>query len=163
MDKDCTMPKHQYVPDPRIPNWANRILAHPFENTIAVLSIVFGAALIVAAFVLEVVPSKSMENLEPMSALLLAIINAGGGVVTLIGVHWRSDNVGLGWVIERSGLLVTGAGLGAYGMAVLYSYPGSWFSWGQPIVLAIACGLRVVALTITKRWTRLSKEALWNE
>lgn len=163
MDKDCTMPKHQYVPDPRLPNWANRLLAHPFENTIAVLSIMFGAALIVAAFVPELVPSKSMENLEPMSALFLAVINAVGGIVTLIGVHWRSDNIGLGWVIERSGLLVAGAGLGAYGISVIYSYPASWFSWGQPFGLALACGLRVAALTITKRWTRLSKEALRNE
>lgn len=157
------MPKHQYVPDPRIPGWANRILAHPFENTIAVLSIAFGIALIVDAFVPGIIPSKSMDELEPMSALLLAIINAVGGVVTLIGVHWRSDNIGLGWVIERSGLLVIGTGLVAHGMVVLYSYPGSWLSWGQPIVLALACGLRVAALTITKRWTRLSKEALRNE
>ena len=123
----------------------------------------FGVALIVAAFVPEVVPSKSMDKIEPLSALTLAIINAAGGVVTLIGVHWRSDNIGLGWVIERSGLLVTGAGMGAYGISVLYSYPASWFSWSQPFGLALACAVRVAALTITKRWTRLSKEALRNE
>ena len=157
------MPKHQYVPDPRLPDWMNRILAHPFENSIAFISIAFGAALIVAAITPEFTPSKSMDNIEPVSAVVMAIINLIGGVVTLIGVHWRSDNIGLGWVIERSGLLVAGTGLGVYGMTVAYSFPQSWFSWGQPLVLTLACGLRVVALTITKRWTRLSKEALRNE
>ena len=157
------MPKHQYVPDPRLPDWMNRILAHPFENSIAFISIAFGAALIVAAITPEFTPSKSMDNIEPVSAVVMAIINLIGGVVTLIGVHWRSDNIGLGWVIERSGLLVAGTGLGVYGMTVAYSFPQSWFSWGQPLVLTLACGLRVVALTITKRWTLLSKEALKNE
>lgn len=157
------MPKHQYVPDPRLRGWMNRILAHPFENSIAFLSIAFGAALIVAAINPEFTPSKSMDNIEPVSAVVMAIINLLGGVVTLIGVHWRSDNIGLGWVIERSGLLVAGTGLGVYGMTVAYSFPQSWFSWGQPIVFSLACALRVIALTITKRWTRLFKEALQNE
>lgn len=160
MDRDCTMSKHQYVPDPRIPSWVNRLLAHPFENIVAALSIAFGISLIIAAIIPGVVPSKSMGVL---SALILAILSVLGGIVTLIGVHWQSDNIGLGWVIERSGLFFIGSGLVADGIIAFYNYPGSWFSWGQPIVLALACGLRVVALTITKRWTRRSKEALRDE
>src|SRR5699024_8798791 len=145
MDKDRVMPKHQYVPDPRLQDWMNRILAHPFENSIAFISIAFGAALIVAAVYPEFTPSKSMDNIEPVSAVVMAIINVLGGEV------------------DRSGRRVAGTGLGVYGMTVAYSFPQSWFSWGQPFVLALACAVRVVALTITKRWTRLSREALRNE
>lgn len=152
------MPRHQYVPDPRIPGWLNRLLAHPFENAVAVVALFFGITLFIVAVSDEVVPSKALDNLSFGLSALMGVTAFFGAAGTLIGAHWWGENLGKGWIIERSGLAGLSSFYLVYGVSVVYSFPDSWFSWLQPIILGGACAVRVIALTLTKRWIRRAKE-----
>jgi hypothetical protein len=148
------MPTHVYHPSRTPANWLDRILVHPFDNGVAVLTTIFGVTMAAALVTYGFNPSTSMMRLPVWVATAVTFGCVAGGPLALLGLHWTGETVSKGWAIERLGWLLVVGGLGGYAIAVAWNFPGSLYSWLVPAILA-ACGLlRFVSLVLIERNTR---------
>lgn len=148
------MPTHVYIPRHTRLTWYDRVLVHPMDNAVAVLAAVFGFTMLVALARQGFNPSASMLRLPHLVAAVVAVCCAAGGVLSLLGLHWRGETVSRGWAIERAGWLCITGGLAAYGISVGWNFPGSLYSWLVPALLALGAFLRFISLILLERNTR---------
>lgn len=150
------MPTHVYQPSRTPPSWWDRLLVHPMDTTVAVMSLLFGVMVAFSLLVPEFVPSKSMDQMpSPVVALVSGFLIAGGAL-SLIGLNWWGDDVSHGWALERFGWLLVVGGFTTYSISVSWYYPGSVFAWGVPLVLALGGLLRFWSVVKIERATRLT-------
>ena len=148
------MPTHVYKPLNNPPSWWDRLLVHPMDTTVAVVSILFGAIISLSICIPGFVPSKSMEQMPLFIGVLLAAFLAAGGALTLIGLNWWGDVVSHGWALERFGWLVSAGGFVGYSISVAWRFPDSVFAWGVPLALGLGGLLRFWSIVMLERSTR---------
>lgn len=148
------MPTHVYQPTRNPPSWIDRLLVHPMDTTVAILSLLFGLLAAVSLFAPAFIPSKSMDQMPILVVILVSSFLAAGGVLSVIGLNWSGDDVSTGWALERFGLLLSGGGFIAYAITVSWHYPASIFSWIVPLVLGLGGFLRFASVLMIERHTR---------
>lgn len=148
------MPTHVYKPKHDPPTWWDRLLVHPMDTGVAVLAIQFSALIAVSVMVPGFVPSKSMDQLEMWVVILVAAALGNGGLLAVIGLNWRGDEVSHGWALERFGWILAASGFAAYSLTVLTHFPDSLFSWAVPAALGLMSGLRLWAVFKIERSMR---------
>lgn len=148
------MPTHVYQPTRAPATWYDRILVHPLENSVAVLSFSFGILILLGLIRYGFNPSSSMMRMPVPVATAVALSLALGGLLSLLGLHWIGETVSNGWAIERAGWLAVTGGLAGYGIAVGWNFPTSLGSWMVPAILAVGTLLRFVSLILIERNTR---------
>ena len=148
------MPTHVYQPTRNPPSWVDRLLVHPMDTTVAVLSLIFGTLAATSLLVPSFIPSKSMDQMPILVVILVSSFLAAGGVLSLIGLNWSGDDVSTGWALERFGLLLSGGGFVAYAISVSWHYPESVFSWIVPLLLGLGGFLRFACVLMIERHTR---------
>ena len=148
------MPTHVYQPTRNPPSWIDRLLVHPMDTAVAVLSLFFGVLAAVSMFTPAFIPSKSMDQMPLLVVILVSSFLAAGGVLSIIGLNWSGDDVSTGWALERFGLLLSGGGFVAYAISVSWHYPESVFSWIVPLVLGLGGFLRFTSVILIERHTR---------
>lgn len=157
------MPSHVYIPVRNPPRWYDRVMVHPFDNAVGVLCILFGAVMLLALTVEDYHPSSSLLRMPQWIGFAVSASISVGGVLSLLGLHWTGESVSRGWHLERFGWLGVAAGLGGYGVAILFHFPGSTTSWLIPLVLTVAAFLRFLSLVFIERNTRRTLTAVQDE
>lgn len=145
------MPSHVYKPRHDPPTWWDRLLVHPMDTGVALLAIQFAALITLSLMVPGFVPSRSMEELEMWIVFLVAASLGTGGLLAVVGLNWRGDEVSHGWALERFGWILASAGFAAYSVTVLTHFPGSLFSWAVPAALSLMSGLRLWSVNQIER------------
>lgn len=148
------MPTHVFQPSRNPPTWWDRLLVHPLDTTVAFISVVFGTIVILSALIPVFVPSKSIDKFPFWVAVAVAVFLVAGGLLAVIGLNWPGDEVDHGWALERFGWMLSSGGLITYALTVAYSYIGSVFSWGIPLMLGIGCVIRVISVQKIEETTR---------
>lgn len=148
------MPTHVYQPLSNPPNWRDRLLVHPMDTTVAFLAVFFGALVALSLFLPEFAPSESMDKMPWPITVLVGGFLGSGGLMGLLGLNWWGDEVSHGWAIERFGWLLSTGGFATYSLTVSWHYPESIFSWGIPLILAVACILRFWSIVFIEKATR---------
>lgn len=148
------MPTHVYQPLRNPPTWWDRLMVHPVDATVAALVYFMGLLSAVSVLLPSFVPSLSMEEMPLILRAVIAAFLILGGLFILIGLNWIGDEVSRGWAIERFGWLLAAGGLFTYGLSVLTTFPGSAFSWGVPLFIAVGSLLRFVSIIKIERNTR---------
>lgn len=148
------MPTHVYQPVRNPPSWWDRMLVHPMDTTVALVSLIFGILAAVSLFTSAFTPSKSMDQMPLLVVMLVSSFLAAGGVLSIVGLNWHGDDVSTGWALERFGLLLSGGGFVAYAISVSWHYPESIFSWIVPLMLGLGGLLRFVSVLMIERHTR---------
>lgn len=150
------MPTHVYKPVHSPPSWWDRVLVHPMETGVSVISGIFGVVVLLGLLLPGFTPSPSLnEILWPLVAVQ-GVFLAVGGALAFAGLQWAGDDVSTGWALERFGWLVSAGGFLTYGAAVLDEYPDSIISWGLPIALGLASLLRCWSVVRIERAMRIS-------
>lgn len=148
------MPTHVYKPVNNPPTLWDRLLVHPMDTTVAVVSLLFGVIIGLSICVPGFIPSQSMEQMPLFVAALFAVFTFAGGVLTLIGLNWWGDVVSHGWALERFGWLVSVGGFLGYAISVAWRFPDSVFAWGVPLALGLGGLLRFWSIVMIERSTR---------
>lgn len=148
------MPTHVYHPTRNPPSWWDRILVHPLDTTVAIVSVLFGVLVAFSLVFPEFTPSKSMDKMPWPVVILVSGFLGTGGLLALVGLNWEGDDVARGWAFERFGWLLAAGGFATYALAVSWHYPGSIFSWGVPLALGAGALIRVWSLALIERSTR---------
>lgn len=149
------MPTGSYRTLNEPPQFIDRILAHPYENTLLVLFTGFGLFIFGQTAGDQIVVSPAVHRLLPdVLATVMALLTLLGVALAFVGLHWRGDTVSKGWAYERLGLSLIAAAGAAYAISVIYIFPASLMSWGFPLAMALASALRIVALVVMERRTR---------
>lgn len=148
------MPTHIYQPARTPPSWRDRLLVHPLDTTVAVVSVLFGLLVAASLAFPGFVPSKSMDQMPTLVVVLVSLFLAAGGWLSLVGLNWHGSDVSTGWALERFGLLLSGGGFLSYAGSVASKYPESVFSWGVPLLLGLGELVRCVAVLKIERHTR---------
>lgn len=136
------MPTHVYQPLRNPPTWRDRLLVHPMDTTVGVVSIFFGVLVALSLVWPEFTPSKSMDRMPWSVVILVGGFLGTGGAMAVVGLNWWGDKVSFGWLLERFGWLLSAAGFATYAISVSWHYPGSLFSWGIPLALGAGALLR---------------------
>lgn len=157
------MPSHVYIPVRNPPRWYDRVMVHPFDNAVGVLCILFGSVMLLALTVEDYHPSSSLLRMPQWIGFAVSASISVGGILSLTGLHWTGETVSRGWHIERFGWLGVAAGLGGYGVAILFHFPGATTSWLIPLVLAFAAFVRFLSLVLIERNTRRTLTAVHEE
>lgn len=150
------MPTHVYQPARTPPSWWDRLLVHPMDTTVAVVSLAFGVVMAMSLLLDGFVPSKSMDQMPVPVVALVAGFLVAGGVLSLTGLNWWGDDVSHGWALERFGWLLVVGGFSTYAISVAWYYPGSIFAWGVPLILTLGGLLRFWSVVKIERATRLT-------
>lgn len=151
------MPTGSYRTLNEPPRFIDRLLAHPYENTLLLLFAGFGISIFGQAIGDQIVVSPAVHQLLPdVLATFMALLSLVGVALAFVGLHWRGDTVSKGWAYERLGLSFVAAAGVAYAVSVVYIFPASLMSWGFPLAVAFASTLRIVALVVTEKCTRRS-------
>ena len=148
------MPTHVYKPVHSPPSWWDRLLVHPLDTTVAVVSILFGALVTLSLSLPSFTPSNSLASMPLWIAAPMAVFFTSGGVLALVGLNWWGDVVSFGWALERFGWLLAAGGLLTYAISVSWHFPESVFSWGVPLALGLGGLLRFGSLVMIERATR---------
>lgn len=146
-----------YTPLREPPDWRDRLLAHPMENAVACLAILFSVLVGISLFFDEFVPSESIDHFPIWLAAIFVLMIGAGGLLVLFGLNRRSkerENLVKRWATEKLGWSFTAAGLSFYGLSVLAVFPASLLAWSVPLILAAGAILRWRALSHIERDTR---------
>ena len=147
------MPLHGYTTDRRPPtNW-DHALAHPYSISLALWQILAGGS-VLASLLWDFSLSKSIDRMpDPLIAGICGLLLIGG--VTIIrGLLDDSDDLMVGWKIERSGLILSATAWAAYAVTVAVSYPASGLSWTLSLLLALSHLIRHRATVLEERRVR---------
>lgn len=149
------MPTSSYSTLNEPPRFIDRILTHPYENTLLILFLAFGVSIFGQTAGDQIVVSPAVHQLLPdVLATFMAVLSLVGVALAFVGLHWRGDTISKGWAYERLGLSFVAAAGVAYAISVGYIFPASLMSWGFPLVVAFASALRIGALVAMERRTR---------
>lgn len=148
------MPTHVYKPVHSPPSWWDRLLVHPMDTTVAVVSILFGVLVTLSLSVPSFTPSNSLASMPLFIGILLAVFFTSGGVLVLTGLNWWGDVVSFGWALERFGWLLSVGGFVTYAISVSWHFPGSVFAWGVPLALGLGGLLRFWSIVKIEQSTR---------
>lgn len=138
------MPLHGYSTDRRPPTNLDHMLAHPYAIAVAVWQI-FAGSLVVTALVFEFGLNTSAMRLPKAPLVALCLVLIFGGINVIRGLLDDSNDLRKGFRVERGGLILSGAGWTAYGLAVLIGNPGAVLSWSMGVIFSVAIALRIVA------------------
>ena len=150
------MPDRTYQSRHEPPWLIDRWMAHPGMATIAVWSIIAGAALLTSALVPAIIVSQAVDQFPRWLSLALSATVGSGGILATVGLLRPLRRLDTSWIIERAGWWLAGAGWASYGVAVLAEYPSSILAWGTSLSITLAAGSRLVALHSIERETRLA-------
>lgn len=148
------MPTHVYHPTNTPPTAWDRILVHPLDNIVALISVLFGATAVGALLAPGFIPSSSMEQMPVALVAVVALFLVAGGGLELSGLHWWGDVVSHGWALERFGWLLSFGGFVTYSVSVSWHYQHSLYAWGVPLMLGVGCLLRFWSVVKIERSTR---------
>lgn len=129
-------------------------MVHPLDNSVALLSILFGLTAAFALIAPGFIPSASMDLMPSVIVAVVSVFLAAGGLLEFLGLHWAGDVVSHGWALERFGWLLSLGGFVTYAVSVSWHYPHSLYSWGVPLVLGLGCLLRFWSVVKIERSTR---------
>lgn len=150
------MPTHIYQPrHQRVTAW-DRVLVHPLETGVSVISGVFGVVVLLGLLLPNFTPSPSLNEITGLLVAAQGAFLAVGGALAFAGLQWAGDDVSTGWALERFGWLVSAGGFLTYGAAVREEYPDSLLSWGLPIALGLSSLLRCWVVLLIERALRSS-------
>ena len=148
------MPNRVYQPVRQPPTFIDRVLVHPWGNTIALFSAIIGLAVILTAFWDTRFPSVSLAYFPDWLAFIIGACATIGGFYALLGLHWVGENVSMGWAFEQLGWSFVLAAFLSYSSMVAWLFPLSFISWLTPIALSAGAGVRIISLAFIKRSTR---------
>lgn len=149
------VPAHVYKPLNDPPSLWDKILVHPMDFAVGLISVWFGVVTILAVIIDGFIPSPALEAIAPAIVFAVSTSLLLGGTTSLVGLFWNGDNLSTGWDLERVGWLMSTGGFISYSISVSMLYPFSVFSWGVPAGLALGCLLRFWAVVKLERNTRL--------
>lgn len=147
------MPLHGYSTDRRPPTVADHLLAHPFELGLAAWGIIAGAAGILSALS-DATVSPSIDRLPEWLAAIVGAMLVVGGAAIWRGLLDDSEDLMVGWRIERTGLIFSMAAWGAYGITVATMHPTSILSWSVAVLVVIMFAVRFKATRLEERRIR---------
>ncbi len=148
------MPTHVFHPARNPPSWWDRILVHPFDMTAGLVAVIFGVLMILSLSMPDFTPSNSMDKMPWPIIVLVSGFLGTGGLLALIGLNWRGDNVSTGWGLEQFGWWLAAGGFATYSITVSWHYPGSLFSWGIPLALSAGSAARAISIIMIERGVR---------
>ena len=119
---------------------------------------VFGGLILAASAFTRWAPSPSLLKLPDWMALLMGLPITAGGVLVLVAMFRRFENLAAKWRIERAGLCMGAVGLGLYAVAVLLYRPTSVMPAGMALAIVAAALVRVRASTLHERAVRAHRE-----
>ena len=143
------MPLHSYSTTRRPPSVMDHVYAHPFELILATAGVLAGLASIAAALT-HVATSPAMALLPPWVLLPFGLLLPAGGVLMATGIYDDSDDLMRGWRIERVGLVASGFGWAAFGIAT------AGLPTGNPVGVVLCC-LFALAMVLRFRATVLEE------
>lgn len=147
------MPLHGYTTDRRPPSNMDHLLAHPYSIGISLLQIVAGLVIIVAA-TLSLRVSSSIQRLPEVLLFILAALLLAGGVGIIRGLLDDSDELMVGWKIERTGLVLSTTAWLVFGVTISAAFPGAVLAWIWCFVLGICHPIRFAATILEERRIR---------
>lgn len=150
------MPTHVYKPVHDPPTLWDRMLVHPLEAIVSLLSLGFGAIVLSGLIIPGFSPSPSLQEMPFVIVLFEGIFLTLGGGLAFIGLQWFGDDVSTGWALERFGWLLAGGGFLTYAISVSWHFPSSVLAWVVPGTLGLGAILRCWVLVLIERHTRLT-------
>lgn len=153
------MPRHRFTPRVEPPGFWDRVYSHPFETSMAGLWTAAGVLMVVASFI-DYDPSHSLSRAAPWATFLLGVMLFIGAAGVIHGLFVDSNDLVSDWLKERLGLLLGGLGLLGYSTAVGMTFPWNILSWLTPLMMAIACLIRIRA-TFLEEATRRADHEEW--
>lgn len=148
------MPTHVYQPLRNPPSWRDRLLVHPMDTAVASIAVCFGLLVAMSLLLPDFIPSKSMDKMPWAVVLLVSGFLGTGGLLALVGLNYRGEDVSNGWALERFGWLLAGGGFLTYAISVSWHYTPSVFSWLIPALLGMGSCLRVLSIVRIEKATR---------
>ena len=147
------MPLHGYTTDRRPPTNRDHALAHPYSISLALWQILAGGS-VLASLLWGFSLSPSIGRMpDPLIAGISGLLFIGG--VTIVrGLLDDSDDLMVGWKIERSGLILSATAWTAYSATIAFSYPTSVLSWSLSLALAMSLLIRHRATVLEERRVR---------
>lgn len=148
------MPLHGYTTDRRPPSNRDHLYAHPYSMAVAAFQIL-AALVITAAAVLNLSGvSQSLQRLPATLLLMLSAMLLVGGVSIIRGLLDDSDDLMIGWKIERRGLILSATSLGIFAFVIASQFPKSVTGWGLSAFLTAAHLIRFRATVLEERRVR---------
>lgn len=148
------MPLHGYTTDRRPPSVADHFYAHPYSMAVALFQILAGLVFTLATLLRVTNVSQSLQRLPGPILLMLSLMLIVGGVSIIRGLLDDSDDLMIGWKIERAGLILSATSLGVFAFVVFWSFPKSVTGWGLAAFLTAAHLLRLRATILEERRVR---------
>jgi len=147
------MPLHGYTTDRRPPtNW-DHVLAHPHSFVLAAWQVLAGCG-VLASLLWDFSPSRSISRMPQPIIVGVCVLLFLGGVFIIRGLLDDSDDLMVGWKIERTGLVLSATAWSAYAATVAWSFPSSTLSWSLSLTLALAPTIRYHATVREERRVR---------
>lgn len=149
-----------YRPGHEPPLWWERWLSVPGCAWVAAWSIVCAVQISADPFLPRALFSIALGHQPPLIALTIGGVMGAGAALALVGLLTRMQNRSRAWAIERTGWWLTAAAWVAYGIAVMFVFPGSVISWGSSLMLALVGLTRIVTLSLIERDAVRLREAV---
>lgn len=152
------MPLRGYTTDRRPPSVLDHILAHPFEMGLAAWGGGAGALLVIASIWDEMRVSPTVDMLPDWLAATLGGLLIVGGLLQTWGLLDDSDDIAVGWKLERMGLILSGAAWASYTMTIMWMLPRAVLSWSLTGTVLVMLALRYAATVLEERRIRKAIE-----
>jgi hypothetical protein len=152
------MPLHGYTTDRRPPTNRDHLYAHPYSILVALFQILAGIVFTMASLLGVLGVSQSLQQLPALLLLSLSAMLVVGGVSIIRGLLDDSDDLMVGWKIERTGLILSATSLGVFAFVIFWSFPKSVTGWGLAAFLAAAHLIRLRATVLEERRVRTRVE-----
>jgi hypothetical protein len=147
------MPLHGYTTDRRPPTNTDHLLAHPYSIFICGWQILAGAA-VVASILLNFALSRSLSRLPESLLAVIAAMLIVGGVSVIRGLLDDSDDLMVGWRIERTGLVLSATAWAAYAVTIIAAFPASVLTWTSALTFTGAHLVRLRATRLEEKRVR---------
>lgn len=146
------MPRRIYhASDP--PTFRDHLYSHPWEICVSIFAVIAGLTGMLAPFLGGRISPSISELPWPLVVTFCGLL-VGGGSLILSGLFNDSEDLMVGWVRERTGLILMASGWAVYFAVVLYFHPGSIISWGWGICFTSSCLIRLRATFLEERSVR---------
>lgn len=147
------MPLHGYTTDRRPPTNRDHVLAHPHSFVLAAWQMLAGAG-VLASLLWGFSLSQSINRMPDEIVAGICVLLMGGGIFIIRGLLDDSDDLMVGWKIERTGLVLSATAWAAYAATLAWSFPSSTLSWSLPLALTLMHLIRYRATVLEERRVR---------